>query len=58
MSAVTPLLSIVKEKYEYLEENRYKASYIGRSAEDDRTILSGSMDLYFLPGISLVPADR
>ena len=35
------------KKYEHLEENRYKATYIGRSAEDGMTILSGSMDFVF-----------
>lgn len=55
---VTPLLSIMKEQCDYLEENGYKASYIGRSDEGDMEILSGSMDFVFSSPENLLSVDR
>lgn len=55
---VTPLLSIMKEQCDYLEEMGFKASYIGRSEEWDSAILSGIMDFVFSSPENLLSVDR
>ena len=55
---VTPLLSIIKEQCEFLEERGYKASYIGRSEEGDAAIQAGILDFEFSFPENCLSVDR
>ena len=55
---VTPLLSIMKEQCDFLEEQGFAATYIGRSTEGDKAIEAGKLDFVFSSPENLLSVDR